>query len=380
MKLVFRAVFSLLLGAMTLSPLGAAEAHSYPEALSKTGDKPIVIFLYGANYDKFSMKVYEEFIRKNKIMPVVRRCTFLVVPVYQNPTPEEKKKYDKILGKRQLPGGIWSYPCLAVVDSRGKLRGIVQGAKDMKNVESATAALEPLLKAFEQQEKLLAKAERAKGARKADYILQASNINLTLPDDVGMHRGNTSRSRRSRENATDIQNRMSFDPLSVVEKLQIMTFEEADAYIRGMIAEGCYSRRQRQEMMAAYAGHLRRNGASAERLRALYTEMRNLDPDSMYGAYAEGAIALWVEKKSFDPSTVPVEVRRASEEISTVAAVPGTVEPDPEPTIRPGGSGGGSGATLLGSTSLDDVAGPAVEDEEPDESDFEADADAEGEE
>ena len=63
-----------------------------------------------------------------------------------------------------------------------------------------------------------------------------------------------------------------------------------------------------------------------------------------------------------------------------MAAVPGTVEPDPEPTIRPGGSGGGKGATLLGSTSLDDVAGPAVEDEEPDESDFEADADAEGEE
>lgn len=374
MRRVF--LVAMMLVSAVLSPLRAAVVHSYSEALSKAGDKPIVIFLYGANYDKLSMKTYDEFIKKNKILPAVRKSVFLVVPVYQNPTPDEKKKYAKIMGDKKLPGGIWSYPCLAVVDSHGKLRGIVQSAQEMKSVESATAALKPMLDAFEQQEKLLSKAERASGARKADLILQASNINLTLPDGVGKEKNNNRRGRGEMDDDIGLKNRMSFDPIAVVEKLQIMSFEEADAYIRGMIAEGCYSRRQRQEMMAAYAGHLRRNGASAERLRALYTEMRNLDPNSMYGAYAEGAIALWVEKKAFDPSTVPVEVRRASEEVTTVAAVPGTVEPDPEPTVRPSGSSGGM--TALGSTSLEDVAGPSVEDE-PSEDDFEADADAEAE-
>ena len=374
MRRVF--LVAMMLVSAVLSPLRAAVVHSYSEALSKAGDKPIVIFLYGANYDKLSMKTYDEFIKKNKILPAVRKSVFLVVPIYQNPTPDEKKKYAKIMGDKKLPGGIWSYPCLAVVDSHGKLRGIVQSAQEMKSVESATAALKPMLDAFEQQEKLLSKAERASGARKADLILQASNINLTLPDGVGKEKNNNRRGRGEMDDDIGLKNRMSFDPIAVVEKLQIMSFEEADAYIRGMIAEGCYSRRQRQEMMAAYAGHLRRNGASAERLRALYTEMRNLDPNSMYGAYAEGAIALWVEKKAFDPSTVPVEVRRASEEVTTVAAVPGTVEPDPEPTVRPSGSSGGM--TALGSTSLEDVAGPSVEDE-PSEDDFEADADAEAE-
>lgn len=374
MRRVF--LVAMMLVSAVLSPLRAAVVHSYSEALSKAGDKPIVIFLYGANYDKLSMKTYDEFIKKNKILPAVRKSVFLVVPVYQNPTPDEKKKYAKIMGDKKLPGGIWSYPCLAVVDSHGKLRGIVQSAQEMKSVESATAALKPMLDAFEQQEKLLSKAERASGARKADLILQASNINLTLPDGVGKEKNNNRRGRGEMDDDIGLKNRMSFDPIAVVEKLQIMSFEEADAYIRGMIAEGCYSRRQRQEMMAAYAGHLRRNGASAERLRALYTEMRNLDPNSMYGAYAEGAIALWVEKKAFDPSTVPVEVRRASEEVTTVAAVPGTVEPDPEPTVRPSGRSGGM--TALGSTSLEDVAGPSVEDEAS-EDDFEADADAEAE-
>lgn len=377
MKSIWYSVLVAMIMCCTcMFPARAAVVSSYPEALAKAGDKPIVIFLYGANYDKLSMKTYEEFIRKNKIAPAVRRCVFLVVPIYQNPTADEQKKYDKIMGKKHLPGGIWSYPCLAVVDSRGKLRGIVQSAREMKSVETATAALEPLLKAFEQQEKLLSKAERASGARRADLILQASNINLTLPDGVGAEKNDNRRRRGNKDDDIGLQNRLSFNPIAVVEKLQIMTFEEADAYIRGMVAEGCYSRRQRQELMAAYAGHLRRNGASPERLRALYTEMRNLDPDSMYGAYAEGAIALWVEKKSFDPSTVPVEVQRSRDEVSVVAAVPGTVEPEPEPTIRPGGSRGGM--TALGSTSLDDVASEPVDDE-PSDSDFETDDPAEEE-
>ena len=348
------------LSALASSAYGIV-VRSYADALSKAGEKPIVIFAYGANYDKFSMKVHEEFIKRNKIMPVVRKCVFLEVPVYQNPSPAEQKVIEKIMGKRHLPGGIWSYPCLAVVDKNGKLRGIVQGASAMKNVETASAELTKLVDAYMAQEKLLAKAASAGGARKADFLLQASNINIAMPD-----MGN--KAKTDMKDDIGIAARMAFDPIAIVEKLQVMSFAEADAYIRGMIANGCYSRRQRQEMMAAYAGHLRRNNASPERLRALYTEMRNLDPESMYGAYAEGAIALWVNNETFDPSTVPVEVRRSDTDVSAVASVPGSASVDSDTN---------SSKTALGSTSLDDEPLP---DEEPSEDDFEADSDVSEEE
>ncbi len=124
------------------------------------------------------------------------------------------------------------------------------------------------------------KALRTTPKKQGAIMAEAADINVNLPhaqlkDVVGM------------------ADMLKFDALAVVEKLQPMSGEQAHAYIRNMMANGCYSRRQRQEMMAAYAGHMRRKGASPERLRALYYEMRNIDPDSMYAAYAEGAIELW---------------------------------------------------------------------------------------
>lgn len=340
----------------------AIVVRTFPDAISKAGDKPVVLFLYGANYDKFSMKVYDEFIGRNKIMPAVRRCVFVAIPVYQYPTPAEKKEMEKVMGNRKLPGGIWSYPCLAVLDGKGKLRAIVQGADKMRSAEVASAELTKLLDAFIEQRKILDKAERASGKRKSELLLQASNINISMPDNVG---GNNDRGRRDKDkDDIGFKDRMSFDPIAVVEKLQVMTFEEADLYIREMIASGCYSRRQRQEMMAAYGGHLRRNGASPERLRAIYTEMRNLDPDSMYGGYAEGAIALWVDKETFDHSTVPVEIQRANDSVIADATEPGKETPDPAPTIP-------STKTAMGST-VDET----VPEDEGDEEFFSEDEDA----
>ncbi len=268
---------------MTLLPLQAASARSYDDALRKAGGrKPIVLFCYGANYDKVSEQAYETFIRKRGIANAVRLAVFLEVPVYQMPNEKEQKEWQKIMGKNSLPGGIWSYPCLAVLDSSGSLRGVVQGADQMKDPETAALALQEILAAFDDQEDLLKKAVKASGNKRLSLLAQAADIQAMMPSSLS--------------GATP------FNPTTVVEALQPMSHEEANNYVRQLITSGYYSRRQRQEIMAAYAGHLRRNGASANRLRAVYTEMRNIDPDSIYGAYAEGAIALWVVPKEEDPS------------------------------------------------------------------------------
>ena len=120
---------TLLLLLLVAAPANAAIARTYPDALAKAGKNPIVIFIYGANYDKVGQKAYEEFVKKNKISPFIRQATFLEMPLYQMPSDREKKDMEKRLGNKRLPGGIWSYPCLAVIDKKGKLRGIVQGPR-----------------------------------------------------------------------------------------------------------------------------------------------------------------------------------------------------------------------------------------------------------
>ncbi len=288
-----KSLFLSFLCCFALAPLMAAPARSYDDALSKAGDKrAIVVFCYGANYDRVSEQKYEEFVKKRGIMPAVRSCIFLEVPIYQLPDEKQKKEYERIMGGKSLPGGIWSYPCLAVIDGKGNLRGVVQSADELKNAETATAALLELLENFEAQNKLVEKALRAGPKKQGPLLAQAADINIKLPGE-------------QIKGAEGVESMLKFDALAVVEKLQTMSGEQAHAYIRNMMANGCYSRRQRQEMMAAYAGHMRRKGASSQRLRALYYEMRNIDPDSMYGAYAEGAIELWANPAEPDkPGTM----------------------------------------------------------------------------
>lgn len=273
-------VLSMLL---TMLPLQAASARSYDEALRKAGGrKPVVLFCYGANYDKVSQAAYETFIKKRGIAQAVRTVVFLEVPVYQMPNEKEQRQWQKVMGKNNLPGGVWSYPCLVVLDGSGSLRGIVQSAEEMKNPETASVALGKILESFDEQEDLIKKAVKASGSKRLSLLAQAADVKAVMP--------------------ASIQGATPFDPITVVEALQPMPLEEANNYVRSMISSGYYSRRQRQEIMAAYAGHVRRNGGSANRLRAIYTEMRNIDPTSIYGAYAEGALDLWVVPKEENPS------------------------------------------------------------------------------
>ena len=209
----------------------------------------------------------------------------------------EKKDMERRLGKKHLPGGIWSVPCLAVIDAQGNLRGIVQKAEEMKDLKAASAALTRILNDYRAQEELIQKAAKAKDDRKTDLLLQAADININMPPQAQKNNAQTAMGKRT-----------SFDPLSLVEELQTMAPDVAYAHIRALMAQGGHSRAQRQEMLAAFGGHLRRNNASPDRLRAVYTEMRNIDPGSMYAAYAEGAIALWVERKPLDKSTAVTEV------------------------------------------------------------------------
>lgn len=302
LKNIFRLLVPVFLFAV---PTQAAVARTYPDALAKTGKQPIVIFLYGANYDKVSEKTYEVFVKKNKIAPYIRQTTFLEMPMYQLPSEREKKDMEKRLGDKKLPHGIRNYPCLAVVDAKGNLRGAVQDPEQMRDPEIALAALKKLIDDFYAQEKLIERAQRAKGDRRVEFLLEASDIDLRMPHGV-------IKNEDKKSDDPGIGNRLAFDPNTIVEALQVKDYAEANEYIRTMMAQGGYSKLQRQMMMAAYAGHLRRGGegmapASKERLRALYTEMRNIDPKSTYGAYAEGALVIWVEGGRLTEEPAPTE-------------------------------------------------------------------------
>lgn len=270
--------FTMLAAALAVLalPLAASQARTYQDGLKKVGeDKPLIVFCYGANFDKINLDMYNAFFKSRNpaISRVLSRETYVIVPVFQQPTDAQKREVEKVMGKRGLPGGIRSYPCFIVVDGKGNFRGAVQSGEELETPEKAAAALASLLDDFRKQEKLLSQAEHTKGENRAKIMREALSISRVRVPGHGM-----------------------YDPSNngMGEKLQLMSIEQANAHVRGIINQGNYTLIERQMILVAYAGHMRRNKASVQRLRAIYTEIRNIDPTSIYGAYAEGAIELWV--------------------------------------------------------------------------------------
>lgn len=287
-KIIQRA---LLLCLLLLSGVSYG-AISYAAALKKAaGKKPVVLFCYGANYDKVSEARYEEFIKKRGLARSLRGVDIVEIPIFQFPDEKQKREYERALDGRPLPSGIWSYPCLAIVDSEGNLRGVIQSAEEMKDLASASAALSDLISQFYEQEKVLERAVKASGATRRALLAEAANYDLTVP--LSALKSEDSRKKGDDKETQDEMKSLKFDPLDLVEKIQTMSIEQAYNHIRGLEEAGGRSKYQRQEMLAALTGHVRRNQGSPTLLKALYIEMRNIDPKSSYGAYAEGALEIW---------------------------------------------------------------------------------------
>ena len=65
--------------------------------------------------------------------------------------------------------------------------------------------------------------------------------------------------------------------------------------------------------------------------------MRNIDPKSTYGAYAEGALVIWVEGGKLTDEPIPAEINRVGN------------------TTDDGNTSGTSGKTAMGSVSISDA-------------------------
>lgn len=266
----------ILLAALSL-PLSASQARTYQDGLKKAGDdKPLVLFCYGANFDRINIEIYNKLFkeRDRTFVRVINKEHYVVVPVYQLPSDSEKREMEKVLGKGRLPGGIRSYPCIAIVDGQGRFRAAVQSAEELESPEKAAAALTSLLADFRKQQKLLEQANRSKGASQDKLMIEALSISSIQVPGHG-----------------------TYDPANngLGEKLQVMDLQQANSHVRHIIANGKFTPIERQMILVAYAGHMRRTkGHSLVRLRALYTEIRNIDPNSIYGRYAQGALELWV--------------------------------------------------------------------------------------
>ncbi len=271
------------------SPSQAVTARNYPDALEKAEDKKIIIaFCYGANYDKLSEKKHKEFMRSRKLLRGLGSQVFIEIPIYQMPDKKERKDRDKIMGGKNLPGGIFSYPSIALIDGSGTLRAVLQSSEEMKDVETANKLLSEYVDQFKDQQKILKRADGRKSDKVAEMMAEAADIGLTIPS----HYAKQAAGANDKEGYSK---RFNFSWESILVDMDKQgSHGAAIRHIRGIMNAGVYSKEQRQELLAVLTGHLRRSGAPRDMLLALYYEMHAIDPKSVYGSYALEGIRIWL--------------------------------------------------------------------------------------
>lgn len=268
----------------------AAKARSLEDAYGKARDKAIMVYCYPANFNVSMEDHQKEFMSRRKLIKGISGITYLELPIYQNPDKREQKDAAKSLGKAGIPGRIYNLPCVIILDKDKNVRGFIRDGKTMADVELANKELKELIDIFDEQQKLLSRAERARRGKKGEYVAEAEDLgegrNLFMPPsataaaaaaDGGNKEGYAARYSLSFE-----------DVLPDLDKTE--SNGEATQLIRGMMKNGKYSKTQQQELLCMLTGHLRRNGASASELRGLYQEMNKINPKSVYGSYAEQCI------------------------------------------------------------------------------------------
>ncbi len=287
MKLLQTLCITLLALGLGTHTAQAGKARSLEDAYGKARDKAIMVYCYPANFNVSMEDHQKEFMKRRKLIKGLSGLTYLELPIFQNPDKKEKKEEEKALGKAGVPGRIYSLPCVIILDKDKNMRGFIRDGKTMESVELANKELKELIDIFEEQQKLLSKAERARHGKKGEYVAEAEDLgegrNLFVPATA-----------KAAAKAADTANKEGYadrNSLSFEEVLPDLDKTEnngeATQLIRGMMKRGKYSKTQQQELLCMLTGHLRRNGASKSELRALYQEMNKINPKSVYGAYAE---------------------------------------------------------------------------------------------
>lgn len=287
MKILPTLLLSLLVLGCTSNSAHAAKARTLEDAYEKAKDNPIMVYCYAANFNEGSEAHYKEFMQRRKLTRGISSLLYVELPVYQNPDKNEAKKLAKELGNAKMPSGIWTLPCILILDKDKNLRGYIRDSETLGDVTKANEKLKALIDAFKKQQRLLDSADRLKSARKAELVAEAADlgeeIGLAVPAKAGSSAAEVAKDGYGA--------RFTFSWEELLPELDKMEgHQEAINHVKGMMKNGKYSKTQQQELLCALTGHLRRQGAAATILKELYTEMYKINPKGVYGSYAEECI------------------------------------------------------------------------------------------
>lgn len=289
-----------LLACLSLGTLWAGpEKKSYEQALKAEPNDGIVVFLYGPDWEKKGPELLTTLWKNSKIRSACGGANMVAIPIYQRPNEKETKEAQERGKGFKRMNHVRSIPALVLQTSSGEDYYAIYGDELNRSAEKVADLMKSKFELYKQRRTIMKKAEKAKGRAKARAYGEAAAIEGIFPPKDA--------AKIIRENDPNLEEPLSARAVFDIYKLmvdattpdnknpskKIFTVEEALAQYRKLMEGDKYTSAQKQEIIAATAGYLRRKKYDQAKVKKMYEEMLALDPDSVWGAYAKSALKAW---------------------------------------------------------------------------------------
>ncbi len=294
-KILFAFFMFLAAGALFAGP----EKKTYEQAIKGNPADGVVVFLYGADWEKVGPKLLKTLWTNNKVRSACGGAPLVAIPIYQRPNEREEAQEKEKRKGFSLTKNVKSYPAIVMQTYAGSDYYVVYGDEILQPPEKVADLMKEKFELYKQQRNFLKAAEKAKGKAKAKAYAQAATIEGILPPPNFR--------KVIKDNDPQLSEpvcaRAVFDVYEVFTNYtfkdkdnpnkKMFTVPEALSKLEELTSGDTYSVTQKQEIYAAATGFLRRNKYDKEKLKALYEKMIALAPESMWADVARQSITLW---------------------------------------------------------------------------------------
>lgn len=281
------------------SAFAAFYAKTFEAARKRNPKDGILVFFYGTGWDARSDAMLKSFWGHPEIKKACGDAAMVTVPVYQRPTEKEKERAQEARAGMRVPH-IYSYPAVVMCDSDGNKYYLLQGDEIFEDRDVVAKTIKDKLELYRKQKEILKKAEKAKGLAKAKLYGEAMIEGIDYPKDAAKVMKEC-----DPNNELPYGRRLEFDVFKLItdkihkdpdnKEAKMLTADEAVALVTKLAIEDetTYLPWQRQELLSACAGHLRRLDKTDSRIKTLHKKIKDIDPDSVWAAFVEDSEEIW---------------------------------------------------------------------------------------
>ncbi len=297
-----KSLLALLLLAALCQPASAAlRAKTFDEARQKAGSDGIVVFCYGPDWNKRSVRMLQGFWQSPETEKAAGDAVMLAVPFYQDGKAKGAEEARSIRGGLPAPP-FQVCPAVMMLDREGRVYATLTGTDYLGDEKGELGAknIKAKLEALHRRQQLMKKAEGLKGIEKAKVLREVSDLPIARPEglmqmieeaDPQDKAGGLRRNRHSQIQFTYKQ--IEADELGFTDPEAVIDLGKVKQACLEVIEDEAYRPEDRQAAYNVYIGQSRRDGIGGGILRNLIRRGMKIDEETWYGRLSPTLGKLW---------------------------------------------------------------------------------------